>query len=72
MVVADDWQRRGLGRKLMGILIEAARNRGLKYMNGMFLSNNEKMLKFVQGLGFVLSNDPQDNTIKNGVLALQG
>ena len=72
VVVADDWQRRGLARRLMGILIETARDRGLKYMNGIFLSNNEKMLKFVQGLGFVLSNDPEDNTIKNGVLALQG
>ena len=56
----------------MGVLIETARDRGLKYMNGMFLSNNERMLRFVQGLGFVLSNDPEDNTIKNGVLALQG
>ncbi|HMV52680.1 MAG TPA: bifunctional acetate--CoA ligase family protein/GNAT family N-acetyltransferase [Rhodocyclaceae bacterium] len=72
VVVADDWQRRGLARKLMGVLIETARDRGLKYMNGIFLSNNDKMLKFVQGLGFVLSNDPEDNTIKNGVLALQG
>ncbi len=72
VVVADDWQRRGLGRKLMGVLIETARDRGIKYMNGIFLSNNERMLKFVQGLGFVLSNDPEDNTIKNGVLALQG
>ncbi|MBK7664540.1 MAG: bifunctional acetate--CoA ligase family protein/GNAT family N-acetyltransferase [Sterolibacteriaceae bacterium] len=72
VVVADNWQRRGLARKLMGVLIETARDRGLKYMNGMFLSNNERMLRFVQGLGFVLSNDPEDNTIKNGVLALQG
>lgn len=72
VVVADDWQRRGLGRKLMGVLIETARDRGIKYMNGIFLSNNEKMLRFVQALGFVLSNDPEDNTIKHGVLALQG
>ncbi len=71
VVVADDWQSRGLARKLMGVLIETARNRGLKYMNGVFLSSNERMLKFVQNLGFVLSNDPEDNTVKLGVLSLQ-
>ena len=71
VVVADNWQHRGLARKLMGVLIETAKNRGLHYMNGVFLSNNERMLKFVQGLGFVLSNDPEDSTVKLGVLALQ-
>ena len=71
VVVADDWQHRGLARKMMGTLIETARDRGLKYMNGVFLSQNERMLKFVQNLGFVLSNDPDDNTVKLGVLTLQ-
>lgn len=71
VVVADDWQHRGLARKLMGILIEAARGRGLQYMTGVFLANNERMLKFVQGLGFNLTNDPEDSTVKHGVLALQ-
>ncbi len=71
VVVVDDWQHRGLARKLMGVLIETARDRGLKFMNGIFLANNERMLKFVQKLGFVLSNDPDDSTIKVGVLTLQ-
>jgi len=71
VVVADDWQHRGLARKLMGVLIETARNRGLQYMNGVFLANNERMLRFVQGLGFALSNDPEDTTVKLGVLSLQ-
>ena len=55
----------------MGVLIETARNKGIMYMNGVFLANNERMLKFVQGLGFQLSNDPEDNTVKLGVLPLQ-
>lgn len=71
VVVADEWQHRGLARRLMGVLIETARSKGLAYMNGVFLANNERMLKFVQGLGFVLSNDPEDNTVKIGVLSLQ-
>lgn len=71
IVVADDWQRRGLARKLMKILIETARAKGLAYMNGVFLANNERMIRFVQGLGFSLSNDPDDSTVKVGVLSLQ-
>lgn len=71
VVVADDWQHRGLARKLMGVLIETARSRGIQYMNGVFLANNERMLKFVQKLGFVLSNDPEDSSVKLGVLPLQ-
>jgi acetyltransferase len=30
------------------------------------------MLKFVQELGFVLSNDPEEKSIKLGLLTLQG
>jgi acetyltransferase len=71
VVVADDWQHRGLARRLMGVLIETARNRGLVYMNGVFLANNDRMLRFVQSLGFVLSSDPDDSTVKLGVLSLQ-
>jgi acetyltransferase len=71
IVVADDWQKKGLARRLMGVLIETARNKGLDAMHGVFLSSNERMLKFVQSLGFVLSNDPEDNTIRLGVLTLQ-
>ena len=71
IVVADAWQHRGLARQLMTTLIENARNSGLKAMTGIFLSNNDRMLKFVQNLGFVLNNDPEDNTLKHGTLALQ-
>ncbi len=71
IVVSDAWAGKGLARKMMTTLIDTARHKGLKYMNGDFLSNNERMLKFVASIGFILSNDPEDNTIKHGVLSLQ-
>jgi len=71
IVVADAWQHRGVARKLMQVLIETARNRGLKEMRGVFLANNERMLRFVASLGFTLSDDPEDRSIKHGVLPLQ-
>jgi len=70
IVVADDWQGRGLARRLMGVLIETARSAGLKYMNGDFLAENTRMLKFVASLGFVLSSHPEDSGLKRGVLTL--
>ncbi|MBL8471129.1 MAG: GNAT family N-acetyltransferase [Rhodocyclaceae bacterium] len=71
IVVLDNQQGTGLARKLMQVLIETARDRRLKFMNGIFLTQNERMLKFVRNLGFELSKDPDDATLVQGVLALQ-
>ncbi|MBI4756281.1 MAG: bifunctional acetate--CoA ligase family protein/GNAT family N-acetyltransferase [Betaproteobacteria bacterium] len=71
IVVADSWAGVGLARKLMEVIISTARQKGLKFMNGDFLANNERMLRFVARLGFSLSTSPDDNSIKHGVLALQ-
>jgi acetyltransferase len=70
IVVADDWQGKGVARRLMGVLIDAARSSGLKYMNGDFLAENTRMLRFVANLGFVLSPHPDDSGLKRGVLVL--
>lgn len=71
IVVADAWQGKGLARKLMSLLIECARERGLKYMNGDFLAENRRMIDFVSRLGFQLSPHPEDPGIRRGVLPLQ-
>lgn len=70
IVVADDWQGKGVARRLMGVLIDAARAGGLKYMNGDFLAENSRMIRFVTSLGFVLSPHPEDSGLKRGVLVL--
>jgi len=71
IVVADAWQGKGLARRLIGVLIEAARTHGgLKYMYGEFLSENRRMIKFVTDVGFVLSPHPEDPGLKRGVLEL--
>lgn len=70
IVVSDDWQGKGLARRLMGVIIDAARLRGAKYMNGDFLAENRRMIQFVSSLGFVLSPHPEDPGLKRGVLVL--
>ncbi|MDO6388018.1 bifunctional acetyl coenzyme A synthetase (ADP forming), alpha domain/GNAT family N-acetyltransferase [Uliginosibacterium sp. 31-12] len=70
IVVDDTYQHSGLGRKLMEVLVTTAWQRGLQTMKGEFLANNERMLRFVERIGFVLRNDPEDKTIKHGTLDL--
>ena len=70
IVVADSWQGKGLARRLMGVIIDMARSRGVKYMNGDFLSENRRMIQFVTALGFVLSPHAEDPGLKRGVLVM--
>ena len=72
LVVADDWQRFGLGRRLMGALIDCARNKGYRNIVGDVLGNNPKMLRLMHGLGFEVQPHPEENTLKRVVKALHG
>lgn len=52
LVVADAWHRKGIGSRLMTLLIEAAKARGLRVMEGQVLTENAPMLALVRRLGF--------------------
>lgn len=71
LVIGDDWQRRGLGKRLMTALIEAAREQGLHYLEGVVLTNNKPMLKLMTSLGFVNDPDPEDPGMRSVWLKLQ-
>ncbi len=64
LVVADKWQHKGIGSHLMNALIDAAKQRGFKIMDGEILSNNHNMLKLTEHLGFKIENNPEDSSIK--------
>ena len=70
LTVSDDWQHRGIGHILMKDLMDVARDRDLSEMEGQVLSNNKKMLDLVRTLGFRVSNDPDDASIKQVVARL--
>ena len=72
IVVADQWQRRGLGRRMMMVLIEVARRRGLEAMIGHVMSSNRSMLDLCQELGFVASESNDDPQVRRVTLALKG
>ncbi|MDO9064384.1 MAG: GNAT family N-acetyltransferase, partial [Sulfuricella sp.] len=64
LVVSDKWQHKAIGHKLMGSLIDAARDKGLKTMEGEVLAKNTSMLKLVATLGFNIATSAEDPAIK--------
>jgi acetyltransferase len=64
IVVSDAWRNRGIGARLMRSLIQNARQRGFRIMDGEVLTANTRMLGLVQSLGFRIERDPQDPGIR--------
>jgi acetyltransferase len=70
LVVADEWQGKGVGTRLMHGLMEAARARGFRTMDGEVLAANTSMLEFVENLGFEIRPNPNDPNVKTVVKTL--
>lgn len=70
LVVADEWQGKGVGTRLMQSLMEAARARGFRTMDGEVLASNAPMLDFVADLGFEIRPNPNDPNVKSVVKTL--
>jgi acetyltransferase len=60
IVVEESMQGTGLARALMHRLIEAARQRGYRVMEGTVLRENPRMLKFCEAMGFAIEPNPDD------------
>ena len=70
LTVSDSWQRRGVGRRLLDRLIEAARQRGDSKISARILATNEPMLTLVERRGFTLSDSDQGPAVKVAQLYL--
>jgi acetyltransferase len=68
-VVADAWQGRGIGSRLLGKLVEAARRHGIKRLYGDILAMNRPMLELARKLGFRLSRH-EDPTLTRATVDL--
>lgn len=62
VVVADDFQGCGLGKKFMRTLIDVGREKGLKSIYGIVLAGNNRMLNLVKRLGFSIG-DSEDGEV---------
>ena len=65
IVLSDDWQRRGLGTRLLASLIGAAKRHGVRRLVGTTMSENRWMLTLGRKLGFRLATEPGTATITN-------
>nr|CAA6800013.1 MAG: Acetyl-CoA synthetase (ADP-forming) alpha and beta chains, putative [uncultured Thiotrichaceae bacterium] len=63
LVIADDWQNRGLGGLLMQVLIDVARDKGLATIIGDVLAHNTGMLKLMNRLGFERHASEHDSSV---------
>jgi len=70
LVIADAWQGRGIGRRMMEKLISVARSRKLVRIYGEVLATNRPMLEFCRKLGFTLEGNPEDATLRRVTLEL--
>jgi acetyltransferase len=62
----------GLATALMKKLIDSARDRGLKLMEGFVLAENQSMLRLAGRLGFTIAPDPEDRAVRICRLQLGG
>jgi len=60
IVVGDEWQGKGLARRMFSRLIDAARDRHLKVMTGVTLRENARMIDLSKSLGFETRIAPDD------------
>lgn len=65
IAVADEWQGKGLGARLLQALIASARAAGIRSMFGEVLAGNRKMLGLMAKLGFsVKFNDENPRVVR--------
>jgi acetyltransferase len=70
ILVRSDLKGRGLGWKLMELMIGYARSEGLKRIEGQVLRENSAMLQMCGELGFHIKADPHDAHICVAMLSL--
>ena len=70
MVIADDWQGKGLGMRLLSALIDLARQSGVRRLFASTLSENRGMLTLARKLGFKPSREAGAAIITNLSLPL--
>lgn len=64
IVVADAWQRKGIGTLLLSTLLRHAHAAGIGRLHGITLAANQAMQNLARKLGFVRKHDPQDATVR--------
>src|SRR6266853_1075505 len=70
ITVADAWQGRGIGRKLLALLADSARGHGMRRIVGDVLATNTPMLRLARSQGFRADWHPEGAELRRVVLEL--
>ena len=70
ITVASEFGGAGLATRLMTTLIDEAKRRGQKEMEGIVLTQNQSMLRLARRLGFRIESEPGDPTVRVCRMAL--
>ena len=70
ITVADDWQLRGGGKRLINALFEQAKARGHIEMHGRILGTNRRMIEFMRRCGFTIGNSAEGPSLKVARISL--
>jgi acetyltransferase len=70
IVVSDEWQGKGVARRLFQCLIDIARDRRIKLMTGITLRENTRMIDLSRSLGFATGSDTDEPELVRMTLAL--
>jgi acetyltransferase len=64
VVVVDDWQRQGLGERLVALLLAHAARSGIAAVQGVVMAANRPMLALAAKLGFLLEDDADPELVR--------
>jgi len=71
IVVTDAWQRRGIGKLILERLRQVARDAGVRQLAGLTLASNRQMISLARRLGFEISHEHDDWTVKRVTWRMQ-
>ncbi len=71
LTVADAWQLRGVGKRMINALFNEARTRGMTEMHARILASNRRMIEFMRRRGFAIADSADGPSVKMATLALQ-
>lgn len=64
VVVAEDWRGNGLGKALLGLLLEHAARHGVTRLGGVALVHNRAMRLLAAGLGFAFRREADPGLLR--------
>jgi acetyltransferase len=64
VLISDLWQRKGLGTKLLSMLIQIAKDEKMSYLKADILPENTEMQQVCERLGFAVKRDLEMGTVK--------